>query len=161
MRLQFMKMQLFKFFKKTDLIKEYKTGLSPYKIFNETVDTSIEFQKEEIKVIVTHGGKTLVSYHSETKAGKDIPPPAKAAKKPEEIENNELLYLNGLHLEQYRHATFSPLHYYQEALKRDKGDVRNNNALGLWLLRKGKFNLAESHFKKAISRLTERNPNSN
>ncbi len=146
-------------FRNNDLIKEYKTGLSPYKIFNETVGTSIKFQKEEIKVIVTHGDKILVSYRSETKAEKDIPPPAKAAKKPEEIENNELLYLNGLHLEQYRHATFSPLPYYQEAIKRDKGDERNNNALGLWLLRKGKFDLAGSHFKRAISRLTKRNPN--
>ncbi len=121
----------------------------------------IHLIKEEIKLIVKKDNKILVSYQPETKIEKEIPPPAKAAKKPGEIENNELLYLNGLHLEQYRHATFSPLPYYKEALKRDAGDVRNNNALGLWFLRKAKFEEAEPYFKKAIERLTERNPNPN
>ena len=148
-------------FQKNDLIKEYKSDLSPDKTFNETFVASNKFQKEEIKVIVTHDDKVLVNYEPEENVKKEIPSPAKAAKKPEEIENNELLYLNGLHLEQYRHATFSPLPYYMEALKRDDGDVRNNNALGLWFLQKGKFKEAEPYFKKAISRLTERNPNPN
>ncbi|MEO8719469.1 MAG: DUF5107 domain-containing protein [Ginsengibacter sp.] len=148
-------------FQNNDLNKEYKTDLSPDKIFNETVVPSHKFQKEDINVIVRDDDKVLVSYHPETKVAKEMPPPAKAAKKPQEIENNELLYLNGLHLEQYRHATFSPLVYYKEALKRDEGDVRNNNAMGLWFLRKGKFDLAEPYFKKAITRITERNPNPN
>jgi len=148
-------------FQDENLIKEYKTDLSPDKIFNESFGASNKFQKEKIKVIVRHDDKVLVSYQPETRTEKKIPSAAKAAKKPGEIESNELLYLNGLHLEQYRHATFSPLLYYKEALKRDAGDVRNNNALGLWFLRKGKFDLAEPYFKKAIERLTERNPNPN
>ena len=75
------------------------------------------------------------------------------------MENNEQLYLTGLHLEQYRHATYSPTDYYEEALRRDEKDVRNNNALGLWHLRKGKFEKAEPYFRKAIATLTQRNPN--
>ncbi|MEO8414815.1 MAG: DUF5107 domain-containing protein, partial [Ginsengibacter sp.] len=148
-------------FQHDDVIKEYKTSLSPDKIFNEIVTAGNGFQKNEIKVIVTHDSKVMVSYQPETDVERKIPPPAKAAKKPAEIENNELLYLNGLHLEQYRHATCSPISYYQEALKRDDGDVRNNSAMGLWFLRKGKFNLAEPYFKKSIKRLTGRNPNPN
>jgi tetratricopeptide (TPR) repeat protein len=148
-------------FQNKNLIKEYKTDLSPHKIFKENFAVGNKFQKEEIKVVVRHGDKVLVNYHPESKIEKEIPTPAKAAKQPDEIENNELLYLNGLHLEQYRHATFSPVSYYQEALKRDAGDLRNNNALGLWFLRKGKFEEAEPYFKKAITRLTERNPNPN
>ena len=148
-------------FQNENLIKEYKTNLSPIQIFHQTVNAKDKFLKEEIKVVLTHDDKILISYQPRSKIGKDIPPPAKAAKKPEEIESNELLYLNGLHLEQYRHATFSPANYYQEALKRDAGDVRNNNALGLWFLRKGKFEEAEQYFKTAINRLTERNPNPN
>ena len=148
-------------FQNENLIKEFKTDLSPHKIFNETINPNNIFSKEEIKLFVKQDNKILVCYQPESKTEKEIPPPAKAAKKPEEIENNELLYLNGLHLEQYRHATFSPMPYYKEALKRDAGDVRNNNALGLWFLRKGKFDLAEPYFKKAIERLTERNSNPN
>lgn len=84
---------------------------------------------------------------------------AKAALSPEETPNCEQLYLTGLHLEQYRHATYHPTDYYREALRRDPGDVRNNNALGLWLLRRGKFSQAEGYFRQAIATQLQRNPN--
>ena len=38
-------------------------------------------------------------------------------------------------------------------------DARCNNALGLWHLRRGEFAEAEKNFRKAIERLTRRNPN--
>ena len=78
---------------------------------------------------------------------------------PVEIEQVEDLFLNGLHLEQYRHATFSAMDYYDEGLRRSPGDVRCNNAKGLLLLRRGQFAKAEPYFKTAISTLTKRNPN--
>ena len=90
---------------------------------------------------------------------KEIPQPAIAAKLPKEIEQIEQLYLTGQHLEQYRHATYNPTDYYLEALNRNPGDVRNNNAMGLWLMRRGQFVKAEHYFRNAIKTLTERNPN--
>ncbi len=109
--------------------------------------------------ILTSGGKILVDWKPESDIKREIPEAAKAAKLPEEIESNEQLYLTGLHLEQYRHATYYPCDYYQEALRRDPKDSRCNNAMGLWLLRRGKFKEAESYFRKAIETLTQRNPN--
>ncbi len=45
--------------------------------------------------------------------------------------SNEELFLTGLHIEQYRHATYRPDPYYLEGgLKRDPGDIRINNAYG-------------------------------
>jgi len=116
---------------------------------------------EEIEAIVTNleNSKVLVSYQQEKIIKTDIPSAAEAAKRPGEIENNEQLYLTGLHLEQYRHATYVATDYYEEALKRDFKDVRNNNALGLWFLRRGKFAKAEPYFRQAIATLTHRNPN--
>ena len=67
--------------------------------------------------------------------------------------------MNGLHLEQYRHATYPPEPYYFEALRRDPADSRCNNALGLLLLRRGKFAEAEAYFRAAVESLTRRNPN--
>jgi len=84
---------------------------------------------------------------------------AKAALSPEETPTCEQLYLTGLHLEQYRHATYNATDYYLEALRRDSSDVRNNNAMGLWLLRRGKFSEAESYLRKAIETQLQRNPN--
>lgn len=103
--------------------------------------------------------KILVDWKPEPDEKKAIPEAAKAAKLPEEIESNEQLYLTGLHLEQYRHATYNPCEYYIEALKRDGKDSRCNNAMGLWYLRRGQFAKAESYFKTAIETLTQRNPN--
>ena len=81
------------------------------------------------------------------------PPP------PEEIASSDELYLTGLHLEQYRHATRRPEIYWMEALRRDPGDSRSNTALGRWRLKRGEFAEAETHLRAAIARLTRRNPN--
>src|SRR5690606_36064214 len=61
--------------------------------------------------------------------------------------------------EQYRHATYNPLDYYNEALQREPDDTRCNNAIGLLLLRRGQFAKSEPYFRTAIKTLTERNPN--
>ncbi|HWA83925.1 MAG TPA: DUF5107 domain-containing protein [Fimbriimonadaceae bacterium] len=87
------------------------------------------------------------------------PKPATEPPLPEEIESLEELYLTGLHLEQYRHATRMPEPYWQEALRRDPGDSRCNTAMAVWRLRRGEYEEAEAHARKAIERLTRRNPN--
>src|SRR5665647_851388 len=101
----------------------------------------------------------LLKLKPEPDVKKEIPEAAKPAKLPSEIESNEQLYLTGLHLEQYRHTTYDPRDYYLEALSRDPNDSRCNNAMGLWLLQRGKFKEAETFFSKAIDTLIERNPN--
>jgi tetratricopeptide (TPR) repeat protein len=78
---------------------------------------------------------------------------------PEEIATVDELYLTGLHLEQYRHATRLPEPYWREAVRRDPGDSRANNSLGRLHLRRGEFSEAESSFRIALARLTARNPN--
>lgn len=113
----------------------------------------------ELQVVDIIDKKVLVNYKYETQAEINIPPAAKAAKKPKDVENNEQLYLTGLHLELYRHATYVASDYYEEALVRDPADARSNNALGLWYLRRGQFKKSESYFRQAIKTLTQRNPN--
>lgn len=163
-------------------IKIYTTGFYPdtkielsangKSIFIDTYDASpdVSYQKsvdlpegvnyEDLYLSVrSKEAKELVAWKPEGAATGEIPEPAKAAKTPEDISSIEQLYLTGHHLEQYRHATFSPVDYYTEALRREPGDVRCNNAMGLWLMRKGKFTEAEQYFNKAIETLTERNPN--
>ena len=134
---------------------------SPAKPYLKTVTLQQEASPELLELLVTDkaSGRLLVSYHPETPVENEIPTPARAAGRPEEVENNEQLYLTGLHLEQYRHATYSAADYYREALRRDAKDSRCNNALGLWYLRRGAFEEALPYFKKAIATLTQRNPN--
>ena len=104
-------------------------------------------------------GRELISYQPKPRVKGEVPPPATEPPAPEEIASDDELFITGLHLDQYRHATRSPALYWREALRRDPLDARCNNAMGLWHLRRGEFAEAEKHFRKAIERLTRRNPN--
>ncbi|HEY1216242.1 MAG TPA: DUF5107 domain-containing protein, partial [Bryobacteraceae bacterium] len=116
--------------------------------------------EENLVVVVANAaGGEVLRYQPGSNKKNEIPEPAKAPAAPEQMDNNEQLYLTGLHLEQYRHATYSPVPYYEEALRRDPGDIRNNNALGRWYLRRGQIAKSEPYFRKAITTMTQRNPN--
>jgi len=142
------------------VLLEDRFAFHPATSYERGVELPEGLQKDELEISVkTAEGICLVSWSAKPQEEREIPEAAKAAKQPEEITSNEQLYLTGLHLEQYRHATYDPRPYYKEALRRDAGDSRCNNALGLWYLRRGQFAKAEAYFNKAIETLTERNPN--
>ena len=132
-------------------------SLSPEQIFDRPIPIN-DLHEAEVIIYDTNGRKKL-SWKAEPETIKAVPEAAKPVLAPEEIKTNEELYLTGLHLEQYRHATYCPTDYYREALRRDNGDARCNNAMGLWLIRKGEFAQAEPYLRNAIARLTEKNPN--
>ncbi len=140
------------------------TDISPEEVFTKKVSSKDELKDfkdfKNLKILIKNNkDKTLLSWEAELEEIKPIPDPAKAALDPKEVASTEQLYLTGLHLEQYRHATYNPMDYYLEALRRDPADVRNNNAMGLWLIRKGQFAKAEPYLRRAVKTLTERNPN--
>lgn len=132
--------------------------LSPEEVYATDIDLN-RYDFDEITLEVTWGRSGKLEWHTEPDEIRPIPDAAEAALPPCEVKTNEQLYLTGLHLEQYRHATFSPVGYYEEALRRDPEDYRCNNALGLWYLRKGRFELAEKYLNKAIKVIMRRNPN--
>lgn len=133
--------------------------LTPQSAFVATIPVPPNTPPQALTLRVADGAEELLSFTPLPDEKPPIPEPASPAKPPEEIQSNEELFLNGLHLEQYRHATFAPEPYYEEALRRDPGDSRCNNAMGLLLYRRGKFADAEPFFRRAIERLTLRNPN--
>ncbi|UCS93377.1 DUF5107 domain-containing protein [Echinicola marina] len=132
--------------------------LNPESVFRQSIDLSGHVGELSVEV-KDDSGRVLVDWKQRAEELKPVPEAAKAAKDPKDIKTNEELYLTGLHIEQYRHATYSPLDYYKEAISRDAGDVRSNNALGLYLMRTGKFEEATVHFQVAIDTLTKFNPN--
>lgn len=140
------------------VILEEQTVLSPVDIYETVIPVQAE-SEEMLEVEVTAKGRRLVGYQPEKQGIPKVPSPAEAAKDPEEIMTNEELYLTGLHIEQYRHATYLPDPYYLEGLKRDAGDIRINNAYGCLLMRRGQFTEAETCFRKALERATWKNPN--
>lgn len=144
-----------------DILFEEVIATSPEQPYLKTVPLGKAYKPEAISVEITNldSGKVLLTYQQEEAGETEMPAPAQAVKCPEAVENNEQLYLAGLHLEQYRHATYVATDYYEEALRRDPKDARCNNAMGLWYLRRGQFAKAEPYLRAAIATLTQRNPN--
>ena len=132
--------------------------LSPVDIFEKTVEVG-DVEEEKLYLAVYAEGSCLVEYRPEAPSIPRMPEPARAAEEPSRIMTCEELYLTGQHIEQYRHATYQPDPYYLEGLKRDPGDIRLNNAYGALLMRRGRFEKAEPYFRKALERLTWKNPN--
>ena len=130
-----------------------QTEMSPGQVFSQVVDVlgtplnQLFFKANNLE------------WHSEPDEIRPLPDPAEAALQPADVKTVDQLYLTGLHLEQYRHATWSALDYYEEALRRDPMDYRCNNALGLWYLRRARFDVAEKYLRTAQRVLYKRNPN--
>lgn len=136
--------------------------LTPDEVLMEAVDVKGAKANEltfEIVKTFAYGKRTVLSWHAEDDEIRPIPDSAEAALPPEQVKNNEQLYLTGMHLEQYRHATWMATDYYEEALRRDPNDIRCLNALGMWYIRKGRFALAEQYLRKAVKLSLKRNPN--
>lgn len=114
---------------------------------------------DDIAVRLVCNGETILRYAPSEIVAVDRPEAATEPLAPEDAKSNDELYLIGVHLEQYRHATRSPEPYWREALRRDAGDSRVNCALGRWHMRRGEFREAERLLRAAVARTTERNPN--
>ncbi len=134
--------------------------LSPAKPFvGETKLPRNVIQTDFLLSVTDNKGGTIVSYQPKLRERGEVPPAATEPPAPAEIASSDELFITGMHLDQYRHATRSPEIYWREALRRDPLDSRCNNALGLWHFKRGEFADAEKHFRLAIERQTRRNPN--
>ena len=123
------------------------------------IDIADGIGRDDIRVVVTKDDALLVERRPADQGDVIVPPPATEPPPPEEIDSADELWMTGVHLDQYRHATRPADIYWREALRRDPGDIRCNTALGIWHLRRGEFTAAEACFRTAIERLTRRNPN--
>ena len=143
-----------------EIIFEEEWDASPLNSFEKELTVSPKSKQSDFTLtLYDQFENKLVSYSSASIVLKEIPEAAKPAKLPEQISSVEQLFLTGLHLEQYRHATYDPRPYYLEGLKREPSDIRCNNAMGLLLMKSGQFKKAENYFNTAIETSTEKNPN--
>ncbi|MHA6533217.1 DUF5107 domain-containing protein [Paenibacillus sp. BAC0078] len=142
------------------ILLSQKITFTPVDTYSAEVKLAPGVQDHELTLTVKDAANNLlVSYAPQPKDIEQVPAAAKPLPEPQDLATNEELYLAGLHLEQYRHATFEPEPYYLEGLKRDENDSRINIAYGTLLLRRGLFAESEQHFHKAVKRVTWRNPN--
>ena len=131
--------------------------MTPDVSYMKTVDIG-ESAFDDITVsLISSEGKILVSYTPYKRGQKTPIAPRKPVKRPCEIGTVEELYINGLHLEQYKQHNYKPQDYYLEGIKRDAGDIRCNTSMARLCLKNGEFGKCVDYCDVAIKRLTLRN----
>jgi tetratricopeptide (TPR) repeat protein len=139
--------------------EEWHTPLSVIDGFLGEITLPAGIDSAQLSVNILASGRKILSMDQSSSEPAQPPAVATEPLPPEQIVTVEELYLTGVHLEQYHHATRSPEPYWLEALKRDPGESRVLNALGLWKTRRGELAQAVEYFDRAIRRITRLNPN--
>lgn len=124
----------------------------------ESVELIAIKDADSVDIVIEYDGKT-VRFNKDMVNKFDIPSPATPCPPSEDCKTIEELYLYGLHIEQYRHATRLPESYYLEGLKQDESDIRINNAYGMLLMRRGQIKESIPYFERAIAKSIIKNPN--
>jgi tetratricopeptide (TPR) repeat protein len=135
---------------------EQTVDIGPDKPYVKQVKVPEGTQVTALKAsLVTSDGRTLVSYQPQEKPQPSkLPDTVKAPPAPKDIEKIEDLYLTGLRLEQICNPSVDPFDYYREALKRDPNDSRTNTIVGVNYNKRGMYEQAEEHLRRAIRRLS-------
>lgn len=142
------------------VIFEQKLNIDPAHPFKAELNRPEGLEDSQLfTAIYSASGCELVSFRP-IKPDETAKPEARTpSPEPKDIALNDELYIHGLHIEQYRHHSLEASDYYREALRRDPGDIRCNNAMGLLEMRAGRFEGAEAYFRKALERLKSRDTN--
>jgi tetratricopeptide (TPR) repeat protein len=135
-------------------------ALAPGHAYRHELRLDGGYRPSELTLTVRDGDTVLVDWTPRDAADNvTAPAPATEPADPGSIASIDELFYTGQYLDQYRHATRAPEPYWEEALRRDPGDVRCNVALAGRLERAGLHADAESHLRTAIARLLARVPN--
>lgn len=102
--------------------------------------------------LVDSAGTELLAYAQEALDELHYPEPLDLDPHPDTIKTVQELYLQGVHVDQYRHCQIRPDVYYDEALRRDPDHIPSLIALGEYRYRNGFFEEAEALLRKAVAR---------
>ena len=135
------------------IILEENISINPAKPYiNQIAIPTLD--ERGLRVSLSADGRELVAYSPVRLEPMPRPAIVTPPLAPEDITNDEELFLAGLRIDQFHDPKLDADPYWDEVLKRDPGDTEANTGLGLLDLRNAKFADAEQHFRKALERLT-------
>jgi tetratricopeptide (TPR) repeat protein len=139
------------------ILLEEKIAISPAKAYLKQIAVPAGVDQHDVVATLSSGGKELVSYSPVRLKPEAMPKNVADYLPPRDIKTTEELYLTGLRIQQFHTpGGQDPDPYWEEALRRDPGDVRVNTAFGITLYRKARYAEAEKYLRRAIERLTDK-----
>lgn len=136
------------------ILSEENISINPGKPYTNHVEMPAGIQDNELRASISADGRELVAYSPVVIDSVPKPIGYTEPKAPEDIANNEELFLAGQRIYQFHNPSLDADPYWEEVLRRDPGDVSANTGMGILNLKKAKYAAAEAYFNKAIERLT-------
>lgn len=136
---------------------EKNVRVSPNEPFAETITLNGEFMLTDLytSLVDIENDELLIDYQPvELDPVEELPKEWEGYRSPEELPTVEEVYLTGKRVEQFYAPRDNEMDWYQEALRRDPGDIRTNIAVGNHYLKNGDYENARRYLSKAIERLT-------
>lgn len=132
------------------------TRLGPAEPFRAEVTLPPDTDPHALRASLSVANRELVAYTPIRLAKQPWPDVVKPPAEPKDLPTNEELYLTGLRIEQFHNPNLDPEPYWEEALRRDPGDIRVNTALAIRQLKAARYDPAERLLRRALERLTDR-----
>ena len=136
------------------VLSEEHISINPGKPYSKQIAVPAGQDEHELRASISAEGRELVAYSPIILHPISKPVGYTEPKEPTQIKNDEELFLAGQRIDQFHNPTLDADPYWEEALRRDSGNVAANTGMGRLCLRNAKYNLAEKYFNKAIERLT-------
>ncbi|MGO9642843.1 MAG: DUF5107 domain-containing protein [Candidatus Acidiferrales bacterium] len=139
---------------KDQILWSEQVAISPGHSFVKEIRLPDGADEHDLRATMLADGRELIAYSPVRLQSEKMPTAVASPPAPEEIKTNEELYLTGLRMEQFHSPNGDPNAYWQEALRRDPGDIRVNTVLGVDAIKAGRFADAEKLLRKALERAT-------
>lgn len=136
------------------ILSKENISINPGKPYSKQVTLPVGVAEQTIRASISAGGRELVAYSPVVLQPTPQPIGFKEPQEPKQIENNEELFLAGQRINQFHNPTLDADPYWEEAIRRDSGNIDANTGMGIVSLRKAQYTMAENYFNQAIQRLT-------
>jgi tetratricopeptide (TPR) repeat protein len=136
------------------VLSREEISIDPGKPYSKQIALPAGLDEHELRASISAEGHELVAYTPVRLTPTPKPAGTTNPAAPADIKNDEELFLAGQRIDQFHNPSLDANPYWEEALRRDSGNIAANTGMGLLNLRNAKYIAAEKYFRKAIERLT-------
>jgi tetratricopeptide (TPR) repeat protein len=136
------------------MLFEDKIAISPAKPYVKQIIVPAGVDEHDVRASLSSDGRELVAYAPLRLVPEPQPKPYTPPPAPKDIASNEELFLAGQRADQFHSPSLDADPFWEEALRRDPGDIEANIGMGRLALRRAQFTDAEKYFRTALARLT-------